>query len=268
MSGRELFSIRMRASAEGRHISGAERIAPFDELYSVAAGLVSRLDGRRVMPDSIVITMDRIESGSIRYLDALDVINVDLPDMSSCREAAEMLLLSLGVAREASAYAFKLLSNGPAGSGGCMRGAVIMDSKTGERLEPDKDRGIRASRFDWSSEARRKIDVLLQGAGLTHFRTREALALATKVANAPGMIAELCSSDESDYTAGYVASLKRGYVRFPFMKDHGSTYGGRIFFVRREGLDMAGLIHYLEKEPVLISGIGTYRTASAKDLLI
>lgn len=94
---------------------------------------------------------------------------------------------------------------------------------------------------------------------LTHFRTREALALATKVAHAPALVAELCWSDEADYTAGYVASLTTGYVRFPFLKQNGDRNGGRVFFIDRGELDMDGLIRYLKIEPVLINEIGECR---------
>jgi len=97
-----------------------------------------------------------------------------------------------------------------------MRGAMIIDARTGDRMEPDQERGVRASRFDWTDDALEAINRKLAVIGLTHFRTREALALATKVAHAPGMVAELCWSDDPDYTAGYVASRATGYVRFRY----------------------------------------------------
>jgi 6-carboxyhexanoate--CoA ligase len=133
---------------------------------------------------------------------------------------------------------------------------MIMDALTGDRLEPDKERGIRASRFDWSAEASEKIDCVLSDIGLTHFRTREALALATKVAHAPGIVAELCWSDDPDYTAGYVSSPSTGYVRFPFLKNQGIDRGGRAFFVQREEFHLDSFIRYLQEEPVLITAAG------------
>jgi 6-carboxyhexanoate--CoA ligase len=136
---------------------------------------------------------------------------------------------------------------------------MIMDAQTGERLEPDPERGVRASRFDWSDETKEKIRELLAGIGLTHFRTIEALALATKVAHAPGMVAELCWSDDPEYTAGYVASLTTGYVRFPCLKEQGDEKGGRAFFVRREETDMDSLIRYLQTEAVLMVDAGACR---------
>jgi 6-carboxyhexanoate--CoA ligase len=137
-----------------------------------------------------------------------------------------------------------------------MRGAMIMDARTGERMELDRAKGIRVSRFDWSDEALRSITEKLNQLGLTHFRTREALALATKVAYAPGIKAELCWSDDADYTAGYVASPCFGYVRLPFLKEPGKTGGGRAFFIDKEGVELNVFTAYLTLRPVVITAIG------------
>jgi 6-carboxyhexanoate--CoA ligase len=142
-----------------------------------------------------------------------------------------------------------------------MRGAIIMDSQTGERLEPDPERGVRVSRFDWDERTLVKIKRGLEAIGLTHFRTYEALALATKVAHAPCLVAELCWSDEPSYTAGYVASQALGYVRFPMLKQKGDPCGGRVFYVNTNKLDMDILIRYLQTETVLISEVGLCRRA-------
>jgi 6-carboxyhexanoate--CoA ligase len=150
----------------------------------------------------------------------------------------------------------ELISKGAAPSGANMRGAMIMDAVTGVRLEADQERGIRASRYDWTDAAFQRATQQLAAIGLTHHRTAEALALATKVAHAPGMVAELCWSDDPEYTAGYVASLGIGYVRLPFLKQKGDAHGGRAFFVDRNKLDLTALISYLETEAVLINAIG------------
>ncbi len=261
-----LFSIRMRASSSGRHISGAERIARFDAIEALLPEMFSRLHGRKSAPDSIVFSIDRIDVNEIVFLKALDVRVVNALDLASCRHIAMTTLLSLGVSQAAVSHAFELLTSGAAASGGNMRGAVIMDAESGERLEPDKDRGVRATRFDWSIEGRRKADELLRRAGLTHFRTAEALALATKVAHAPDMTAELCWSDDPDYTAGYVASLKTGYIRLPHMKQAGSMNGGRVFFVKSGPLYLENLIRYLEKTPALITDAGGFHYESFGDI--
>jgi len=256
MQGNNLYSVRMRASAGNRHLSGAERIVAFGSIEATTRELLARATGKARCPDEIVVTIDHLDDVAIHRQTALDLITLDVPDAGAGRSAASHVLQRAGVSPKASSIAVSSISRGAALSGGAMRGAMIMDAQTGERLEPDLERGVRASRFDWSGGTREKIRELLAGIGLTHFRTIEALALATKVAHAPGMAAELCWSDDPDYTAGYVASLTTGYVRFPCLKEQGDEKGGRAFFVRRDEADMDSLIRYLQTEAVLIVETG------------
>ena len=227
-----LYSIRMRASFRERHVSGAERIVPYDRIDAIVRELVVRARDREIEPDRIIMSVDPLGDASPRHLAGLDVTTLDTPDHRTGREYAARVLKLAGVSEQAVAAALKHISSGAAPSGANMRGAMIMDAVTGERLEPDQERGIRSSRFDWTDDALQSATQQLAGIGLTHHRTREALALATKVAHAPGMVAELCWSDEPDYTAGYVASLGTGYVRFPFLKQHGRCSRRQSFLYR------------------------------------
>lgn len=252
-----LYSIRMRASAGDRHLSGAERIVHVERIAGTAQELIERARGKGIDPDHVAITIDSLQGVFIRRIRALDLAACNARDLDESRIACRQVLHAAGVSLIAIENAFMLLDRGPAASGRTMRGAMLMDAVTGERLEPDRERGIRVSRFDWSSEAFAAIDRALTHIGLTHFRTREALSLASKVADAPGVIAEVCWSDDPDYSAGYASSHSTGYVRFPFMKQQGRTTGGRALFVKREGFDLDALLSYLQKEPVIISRIGT-----------
>ncbi len=265
MERKHLYSIRMHASAAGKHISGAERIVSYEHIDAVVQQLMNRAKGRHVLPEQITLTIDDIAEMPLRTLTALDLVTMSAPDMSTGRTLASQALQATGVTPKAIEAAIHHISRGAASSGGALRGAMIMDSRNGERLEPDCERGIRASRFDWTEEALRKIKLSLASIGLTHHRTREALALATKVVHAPGMVAELCWSDDPDYTAGYVASLRTGYVRFPFLKQPGDTRGGRAFFVDRDRLNMEKLVKYLQTEVVLIADIGESRSSIEPD---
>ena len=251
-----LYSIRMRASLNGKHVSGAERIVAFDKIDVVLRELVSRALGKGASPDEIVLKLERLEDRPLRSLSALDVITLNAPDPQTGRSLAIRVLQKAGVPQHAAASAIDCLCRGASASGGNMRGAVLMDAQSGERLEPDQERGVRASRFDWSGAAYEEINRRLAAVGLTHHRTREALALATKVAHAPGIVAELCWSDEPDYTAGYAASRKTGYVRFPFLKEPGDDRGGRVFFVDRKEADIDVITRYLETEAVMITALG------------
>jgi len=247
-----LYSIRMRATAGKQHVSGAERIVLPEKVDDVVQSLVARAREKKFTPDQIVIKIESLGNLPISTLTALDVVTVNTPDMTTGRSTASRILQSLDISEPAAMAALDLLCNGAAPSGRTMRGAMIIDTRTGERLEPDHERGVRASRFDWTDEALDTITRKLAAVGLTHFRTHEALALATKVAHAPGIVAELCWSDDPDYTAGYVASRGIGYVRFPLLKLPGEMSGGRAFFVDRNTLNMEAFIHYLQFEPVLI----------------
>ena len=262
-----LYSIRMRASAGGRHVSGAEGIVPSERVEVAFHALVSRALGKASMPDEIVLSVESLEGVPIRTLRALDVITQGVQDTLTGRAAAKAVLMKAGVSRKAAEAAIDSLSRGPGPSGNTMRGAMIVDALTGERLEPDRERGVRASRFDWIDEARTRMDQELAAAGLTHPRTREALALATKAAHAPGMVAELCWSDDPDYRAGYAASAVLGYVRFPFLKDEGDPKGGRVYFVSREQFDRDAFLDYLQNEAVLIVRAGKCRGERGSETL-
>ena len=85
-------------------------------------------------------------------------------------------------------------------------------------------------------------------------RVLEAQVLAAKVAHRPDVLAEICISDDPDYTTGYLATAQHGYQRLPHIKELGSAQGGRVFLVR--GDDVAGLIEYLEHTPVVVEGDG------------
>ena len=66
-----------------------------------------------------------------------------------------------------------------------MRGAMLIDVDRLIRLEPDKKRGISATNMD---QERMKGDII--GNEKNHYE--EAIVLATKVANYPGIIGEIC----------------------------------------------------------------------------
>ena len=132
---------------------------------------------------------------------------------------------------------------------GRVGGAMVVGCESGMRIDGMGERGVRASKMDCVNS--RGYDEYMQARGLTGDHVREALVLASKVAGAEGMVAELCWSDDPYYVTGYVASPLYGYRRIPVMKERGSGIGGRVFFVR-PGTDMKELINYLEEQVVMI----------------
>lgn len=129
-----------------------------------------------------------------------------------------------------------------------MRGAILLCARTGQRLDPyDPQRGVRASTFGVTPQ---------ESAGPTlkksHFN--EALVLASKVMSAPGIVAEICISDDPAYTTGYVTT-ENTYIRIPHMKDPYSPIGGRVFLLDTRLSRPEDTISYLEQQPVLITGV-------------
>ena len=126
-----------------------------------------------------------------------------------------------------------------------MRGAILFHAATGARLEPDHARGVRVTSMDAAIATGERPEA---HSGKT--RVTDALVLASKVAHHPAVLAEVCISDDPDYTTGYVASTELGYLRVPNMKPDGSPVGGRLFVVDTD--EPADLITYLEHTPVLV----------------
>jgi 6-carboxyhexanoate--CoA ligase len=259
----ELFSIRMHASRDGAHLSGAERLAPATELERLSTELLRRaLEHPRGVADAIRLSVEAIPSTALRRGRLPDLRTVTVADWRQGRQAALHLLAGAGVAADAARLAMAALADGPAPGGCSMRGAMLVDAASGHRLEPDRTRGVRASRMDLTPAAEGELRRGLAALGLDNPHVREALVLAAKVLSAPGIVAELCWSDDPDYTAGYVAAPVLGYVRFPYLKPLGEERGGRAFFVRREGLDLAAIIAHLEHSVLLVDSIGALNGAS------
>ncbi|MEO7716162.1 MAG: 6-carboxyhexanoate--CoA ligase [Capsulimonas sp.] len=249
-----LYSVRMRAARGGahedggEHISGAERLVPEAEAETAAAALIARALSRGVSPDFVRLTMERIELAELARVPALPLTTIHAGGPAEARLQAERLLREAGVSDPAITLAFESLQNGFGSERVVLRGAALVDPLTGERLDPLTARGVRATHFDYAPGARDAVAAHLAEQGLTHFRTLDALAVATKVLWS-GVRAELCWSDEPEYIAGYVAAPICGYTRFPQFKPSGAR-GGRVFFVDRNQWETVR--DRLERTPVWI----------------
>lgn len=245
-----LWSVRMRAAAEGtgrpKHLSGAERLVSETGMEAVVQAMLARAQGRS--PDKIQITIERVPSGGCHWIPCLPVQTVITSRPNAAATVAAGLLAEAGVAPAVAQAALSALQTGLGPGGTSLRGASLWDLQTGTRLERDPERGVRTSRFDYA-DAQAAQDAL-DAQGLTHFRTREALAVATKTLWA-GVAAELCWSDEPDYTTGYVATPCAGYVRLPDFKPEGAC-GGRIFFLDAGQTDLETCLRRLERAYVVI----------------
>ena len=209
-----LFSVRMRASQSGRHISGAERIVPPAGIAPAFAALADRaLHHAKGVPDFINLKAEAV--GDVLRIPALPVSTVEAATAEEGWAKVEETLLAAGFSRAREIRSLFRETY-------AMRGAMLLDADTLERLEPDRARGVRASGMD--SDAPSPANVK------NHFA--EALVLASKVLSAPGIVGEICMSDDPDYETGYVATRQFGYRRITCMKKRGDEAGGRIFLYR------------------------------------
>ena len=232
-----LFSVKMRSSALGTHISGAERIVEEHEVPDVCAAMGKRaLAHGKGKPDSITVTVTAID-GDVAHIPALPITEAHCADPV---EARETVIGALAPLTPHAAEAWELLTGVRD-----MRGAILLHAATGARLEPDHARGVRVTSMDAATATGERPEA---HSGKT--RVTDALVLASKVAHHPAVLAEVCISDDPDYTTGYVASTGLGYLRVPNMKPVGSEMGGRLFVVDTD--DPADLIDYLEHTPVLV----------------
>ena len=243
----ELFSIRMRAAEGGahedggKHISGAEALVEERRLEKSVLDFLSKARMHtRGNPDFLQISVEKVPAHGVKKIKSLPVRRYDGSSITEGRGRAVELLKGIGVSKIAIDNAFHHLLNGPT-----HRGAILVESHSGQRMDARGLKGIRVSRFGWDSDA-----------GLTaNERILDAMAIASKVASSPSTVAELCWSDDPDYTAGYVSSGTYGYTRVSPLKEMGCETGGRVFFIL-PNTDVDEYIRYLEKCPVLISTKG------------
>ena len=246
------FSVRMRAAQGGahenggRHISGAERLIPPELLLDTTQAMVQRaLEHSRGNADFIRLTIEAVPPAACLSIPLLPWQAQESVSVTNSRSLALQALCQAGVNEEAAAKGLLALSELP----DSLRGAMILSAATGERLDTTASRGVRVSRMDLDAQSDALSWLCQQGLDGEH--PREAMVLAAKVAAAPGMVAEICWSDDPEYTTGYVASPRHGYIRIPCLKEKNSANGGRAFFISPDA-DLAALQHFLEEQPVLV----------------
>lgn len=244
-----MWSLRMRAAKIDNdteiHISGAEGIYEFKEIERFIKKFFKRaIEHSAGIPDKIVLTVERIKE-PIQEIKVLDVKTIFCKSPEEAKNLINEHLTKLGVSEKAISSAWNVIENYK------LRGATLIDSVTGQRLEADKKRGVRASRLQMDKKTRIKILRKVKNLTTQPERVIEALTIASKVASTEEVIAEICISDNPDYTTGYIASKKLGYLRITNIKNEGENKGGRAFFVKTP-LDIEKLIKFLEKTPVIV----------------
>lgn len=227
-----LYSVKMRACAGDKHISGAERIIPLDLVPAVSQALTQRALGHpNGVPDSLNVSVSKI-SGDIVRVPALEVVEVASTSPADTRAYLRRFFSERGL----NPVALELLYSVTG-----LRGAMLIDARTGANLSPDLARGVRVSSMDHEDSSTADTKQYFQ----------EAMALASKVASHPNILAELCISDDPAYTTGYLA-YEGTYYRLEKCKEPGEKLGTRIFLYDGPESELAETIDYLERTPVLV----------------
>jgi len=267
-----MVSVRMRASrrATGKdcdksselHISGAEGIFERSSASAAIEGYIHRaMSHPRGRPDRIEITLEAI-SERPKNIRSLPIRTVACGSTQVAQRHIKKILASAGVTYSAIDKALKVVYGERT-----MRGASLICAGSGRRIEPDRERGVRASRLGISRSAGDALTRKLRRERINSETVREAVVLASKVASCEQVIAELCVSDDPDYTTGYVSSGRFGYVRIPHIKRKGDRRGGRVFFMRDDA-DLNKAISFLEKMPVLVDKVSEcHGVSSVNDVI-
>jgi 6-carboxyhexanoate--CoA ligase len=244
------------------HISGAEGIYDEKEIAKIVREYANRAFSHpKGRPDSVVISIEKIEQKP-RKVQSLKVSTLPCRSPFQARTLARKLLISSGVS-EAAISAALAVTDSP----DTMRGASLVLSGSGARMEPDRERGVRVSRLGISRAAAALLSRRLARKGLNNSTVKEALVLASKVAACREVTAELCVSDDPEYTTGYISSVRLGYVRIPHIKKKGLKKGGRVFFLE-EDAEIDSVIGFLEKTPVIINSTSSCYGLRAIDEII
>ena len=206
MNTDEWYSVRMRASqfndeSDEKHISGGELLSRYEQLEKSITFLTHKaLQHSRGKADFMQIQLEKITE-SILTLPPLHPSTHTVEHILEGQNVAKKRLLQLDVQANAIENALKLLF-----ALGNMRGAMIVDCVTGQRLDHNDIKGIRVTRLSWELEDFQTWCHIQKIPN--NIRIKEALTLASKVAHHPSTVAELCWSDYQEYTTGYVASKK------------------------------------------------------------
>ncbi|WP_195335484.1 6-carboxyhexanoate--CoA ligase [Paraclostridium bifermentans] len=123
------------------HISGAESISNEENLEEVISLLIKRaFNHPKGKSDFINIKLEEISKEEITYIEPLPVTTVNVENYLEGFNIVTNILENMGIDKSKSdniVRTIRSISN--------MRGAILLDINTFQRLETDKQRGIRAT---------------------------------------------------------------------------------------------------------------------------
>lgn len=225
-----MYSIKMRANNNSKHISGAETMCQFCEIESTV---------KRYLKKAFYH-----ENGDIDFINfKIEKITQPIQTLSSLviyqkeNENIRSLAYKNNIKDIAIEKALKYIK-----SETIYRGAIILCAESGERLDTSEYRGIRVTNFSFKNQ---------NNSSILNERVQDALAIATCINSHESVKGELCVSDDLNYTTGYFASNLLGYNRIFNIKNKNTRQGGRVIFVDRS-IDIEKYIEFLENKPKLV----------------
>lgn len=238
-----------------KHISGAEKITKFESIDGVVKSLIDRaFNHDRGRADKINISIETLEDRDIIYIPCLDVFNIESKCVSESFSHALKLLEKIDIDR---IKGFKILQMLDSVSN--MRGAILLHAHLMKRLDLNIERGIRATGLDWREELLPKLRNKLTKHDMDNNHVIEALALASKVIHNPGVLGEICISDDPNYTTGYISIKGLGYFRIKNFKIKGSQSGVRIILFDGTIKQSEDYIDFLEQSVTVINSLPNIR---------
>ncbi|MCD8899504.1 6-carboxyhexanoate--CoA ligase [Staphylococcus gallinarum] len=218
-----MYSIKMRSSQQSKHISGAETICDEPAIADVLLRFFNKgFDHENGAIDFLNLKIEKVTRPltTIQSLPIYDNNDTITNLASQVHINPEILQKAWSYIEDSNNYS----------------GAIILSVHNGQRLDDTGLRGIRVTRFMFETQHN------------YNDRIQDAITIASCINQFPGVIAELCVSDDLTYTTGYFASTSTGYQRIKNIKKKGSRNGGRIIFVDNT-INLEAYRNYLEILP-------------------
>jgi 6-carboxyhexanoate--CoA ligase len=256
----KLYCIKMLARYQKNHLCGAERLGSYDEIDSISQELVGRAVSKgKGKLDSIQVSVDKLEHFNFSCARLPDFIFLRVKNFLEGRNTARNILSQAGVSHNALNAAVNLLKRTYGRGGESIPGAFLLDSFTGEILNPEMREGVWIGRVDLASHVEEKLHARLKSIGLDTRKLQDNLVLSAKMMGLPGFVGEINWSNDPFDTGGSISTPELGCAYFPFIRSTGNEVGGRVIFVRSNGFDLESMTRYLESEVLLIDHIGIIR---------
>ena len=229
----------MRASENDKHISGAERIVSKDKINKVIKNLIGRpFLSKNGNADFVNVKIEKLKTKPI----IIDCLNHKYIEAFTKEETYHFLKDQFNSHKIPNLERILAIFN----KHKSLNGAIILNPFTLETFDTIEN-PVRATLID---------SIPLKISNKKDYY-REAITLATKVANVPYIIGELCVSDDIYYPLGYLVLNKECFNILFNLKDYGVSGGCRIFFTNATNeSEMKILKHYLTEIPFLVKNIG------------